>query len=1110
MTRTTPARSASALVAALAVLLGAGPARADSFVNFETGQVRPLALSPDQSRLFAINTPDNRLEIFDVDASGLTHVASVPVGMEPIAVAARNDSEVWVVNHLSDSVSIVDVGSTPPRVTRTLSTCDEPRDVVFAGPGNSRAFITTARRGQTCPVSDMLTTEGVGRAVVQVWDATNLGSGLNGTPLANLELFGDTPRALARSADGNTVYAAVFHSGNQTTAILETLVCDGGAAAGPCSTAAGTAPGGLPAPNVDADGVPGPETGLILKFNRSNSRWEDNIGRDWTQSVRFDLPDFDVFAIDAAAAIPAQTQSFAHVGTVLFNMVTNPVNGKVYVSNTDARNEVRFEGPGLTSTTVQGHLHEARITVLDGANVLPRHLNKHIDYDVRPASPATSQHSLATPLGMAVTADGTKVYVTAFGSSKIGVLDTAALEGDSFVPSSSSHIALAGGGPTGLVLDEANGRLYVLTRFDNSIAIVDLTTNSEVGSVALYNPEPPVVVDGRPLLYDASFTSSNGETSCSSCHIFADFDSLAWDLGNPDDVVLNNPLPFRIGPLGIPKDFHPLKGPMTTQSLRGMANHGSMHWRGDRTGGNDPDSGPFNEIRAFEKFNPAFVGLVGRTEEISAADMRAFADFILTVTYPPNPIRALDNSLTANEQEGRDIYFGPITDVLFNCNGCHTLNPTVNSTPDGSFSVNTGFFGSDGFGTFEGESQMFKVAHLRNVYQKVGMFGIAPSPHLGPQVRGFGVLHDGSVDTVFNFLSAAVFSLTNTQQNRLQRFVLAFDSNLKPAVGQQVTLSSAVNNTAANNRVTLLNARAAAGDCDLIVRTVIGGELRGGVRLPDGTFQLDREDDATLTDAQLRAMAILPGQEVTWTCVPRGSGERIGVDRDEDGFFDHDELDAGSDPADPTSFPGAVGISGMRTAALTLNDDPTPPLDPRRRRIRFRSAGKGSEASGVILPGPGSIGDPTQNGASVTVYRADGLGTPVTIDLPAARWRASGGATVTRYVYGDPRGVDGPIRSVTVTASSLSLRGQGEQLLSLASAPQNEVALRVQLGSLVQLCASAPAKATGNPPSTAKNDTTAKFVGTPNTPAPATCPPLPVPGSASRAFLVETPTLVDF
>src|SRR5512143_1408072 len=127
-----------------------------SFTLFESGQVRPLALSPDGSKLFAVNTPDNRLEIFTVAGSGLTHVASVPVGLEPVAVAARSNTEVWVVNHLSDSVSIVDVATA--RVTRTLLVGDEPRDIVFAGSvalgagAGQRAFITTARRGQNSTV----------------------------------------------------------------------------------------------------------------------------------------------------------------------------------------------------------------------------------------------------------------------------------------------------------------------------------------------------------------------------------------------------------------------------------------------------------------------------------------------------------------------------------------------------------------------------------------------------------------------------------------------------------------------------------------------------------------------------------------------------------------------------------------------------------------------------------------------------------------------------------------------------------------------------------------------------------------------------------------------
>ncbi|HMJ15598.1 MAG TPA: hypothetical protein VK524_29480, partial [Polyangiaceae bacterium] len=117
-----------------------------SYVEFEAGPVRPLALSADKSRLYACNIPDNRLEIFDVSRGGMRLSASVSVGMSPVAVAARNDHEVWVVNHLSDSVSVVDVAANPPRVVRTLLVGDEPRDIVFTA--NGRAFITTAHRGE--------------------------------------------------------------------------------------------------------------------------------------------------------------------------------------------------------------------------------------------------------------------------------------------------------------------------------------------------------------------------------------------------------------------------------------------------------------------------------------------------------------------------------------------------------------------------------------------------------------------------------------------------------------------------------------------------------------------------------------------------------------------------------------------------------------------------------------------------------------------------------------------------------------------------------------------------------------------------------------------------
>ena len=247
-------------------------------------------------------------------------------------------------------------------------------------------------------------------------------------------------------------------------------MCNGGTSAGPCVVGGVTMPGGLPGPDTNVDGVARPETGLVVKFNATSSHWEDTLGRNWDNAVRFSLPDKDVFAISANANPPVQNGTvFTGVGTVLFNMVVNPASGAVYVSNTDAHNEVRFEGRGVFGgSTVRGHLHEARITVLSGSTATPRHLNKHIDYSVVPSPKSVGQKSLAIPVGMAVSSDGSTLYVTAFGSSKIGIFNTAALENDSFVPDTANQIAVSGGGPSGVVLDEARGRLYVLTRFDNA------------------------------------------------------------------------------------------------------------------------------------------------------------------------------------------------------------------------------------------------------------------------------------------------------------------------------------------------------------------------------------------------------------------------------------------------------------------------------------------------------------------------------------------------------------------------------------------------------------------------------------------------------------------
>ena len=975
------------------------PRNANSYTLFESLQVRPLALSPNGTMLFAANTPDNRLEIFRISHGTLVPMASVFVGLEPVAVAARNDNEVWVVNHLSDSISIVQLNGDGARVVRTLHVGDEPRDIVFGGVNKDRAFITTAHRGQNTgdpydlqspiavdPVTKAVTP--IGRADVWVFDANHLGSNAGGTRLAKITLFADTPRALAVTPDGKTVYAAAFFSGNQTTSVSKESVQATYAKLGkpvPASTVTVQTP-------IGPMTFPQPQTGLIVKFD--GTHWLDAYGTIFDDAVHVNAPDLDVFAIDATstppAAIPPQLGgAFAHVGTTLFNMAVNPKTGKVYVTNTDARNHIRFEGHADGFTSVRGHITDSRITVLDPAThgMTQANLNSHINYDLA-GDPAEKALSVAFPQDLTVSSDGSTVFTVAQGSGKLAIYSSADLEAGKVTPSLANQVTLSGGGPAGVALDEARGRAYVLTRFDNSISIVDVAARTEVKHVAMFNPEPASVTNGRKYLYDANLTSSHGDTACASCHIGGDFDGLAWDLGNPGVFPLpitpdtNNNV-MTISPAAIIallpatapvfQYYMQLKGPMTTQSLRGMDNHGPMHWRGDRNGSINqdgtpvidpgtgkpivsmqPNAGIFDEVRAFTSFNVAFPGLVGGPAQLSDRDMLDFATFILQATYPPNPIRNLDNSLTPDQTAGQAFFFNhapdgtPLpSDRFHNCNGCHTLDPKGNLGK----SPHPGFFGTDGRLSFEFETQLFKVPHLRNMYQKLGMFGSSPDslqpgtivlqtdpktgkPIIFPAVRSFGFQHDGSLGQLEHFFTGQVFlqtlkpvllssgnyappnpfgipfidpnALPNivpsgpatdpfgiTLRAQIVAYLYAFDSNLAPIVGQQVTLTADTSSTAAP-RIALLESRAAAGECDLIVRGGSAGEDRGFL-FAAGGFQSDRSRDDLISDAALRASVQSDNQAVyTFTCVPPGAGVRMALDRNGDGIADGDQSGNGS------------------------------------------------------------------------------------------------------------------------------------------------------------------------------------------------------------------------
>ncbi|MDH3284737.1 MAG: YncE family protein [Acidobacteriota bacterium] len=907
----------------------------DAYTNFEASHVHPIALTPNGLRLLAVNTPDAILEVYDVDGTGnLTHSASISVGLEPVSVVVRDDTEAWVVNHLSDSVSIVDLslGTT----TDTLDVGDEPVDVAFA---KGKAFVALA-----------------GEDSVKAYSLTDL----TAAP-STIDLFGDDPRALAVSPDGKKVYAVVLRSGNQTTVVnanviesnnsnlnslklsslgLNDIECNGAPPPYP------PLPPGItrnPALTDPLDGIP--KVSLILKWNASTGQWEDENGVDWSHCLPVRLPDNDLFIIDANNL---SVNEVSGLGTTLFDVSVHPGTGQIYVPNTEARNDVRFEH----ELGVRGHVVDNRLSIVDPGSqhaVTIVDLNTHIN---RSSDPATNLPerlaSVSQPGMMAWASDGSVAYVTAIGSRKVFRIDGTCQTGTCIFGSvrSSPDAVEAGEGPTGVALNEAAGRLYVMNRFSNSIAIVDTASLTKLDELPMHDPSQDTIKNGRRLLYDAIDTSGHGDAACSSCHISGDLDGLAWDLGDPPGefvpytTALDN-VRFVREAFGAPvacdpetetdcashDGFDPQKGPMTTQTLRGMLE--PLHWRGDRA--------------TMNAFNPAFVGLLGK-EDVSAipgtvkglpdADMELFRQFTLGIAFPPNPFRNVDDSVpnavvnfadrgfTGNPATGENLFLTFVSDGTANCIGCHALPfgtaggklggvEPLDPTPMAAAAL---FNGDDD----QSPHSDMKIPHLRNMYEKLGpRFGGSTGPP--PESKsGFGYSHDGSVPDLRTFFSINVFNFgtSGTQIRDVSAFVLHFPTGTKPAVGESVTIPPGPPPTGTTDQENLIGTLVALGDlndpnrhCELVASALDGGQLRH-FHLDNGLWERD-VTAAPVSTTTLRTDADGP---VTFLCTPLGSGTRLGGDRDADGLRDFDDCSA----ADPALKAAPDAVSGLAFDGLGL------------------------------------------------------------------------------------------------------------------------------------------------------------------------------------------------
>ena len=248
----------------------------------------PLALH--KSRLFVANTPADTVDIINTKTGKI--VKRISVGIDPVSVCIRPDgNEVWVSNHVSDSISIIDNNENSSTYLHVIDTVqeldvetkatnfDEPIGIAFAN--NKKAYVALSSENKI--------------AVIDVDKRTII---------KHLHIDAQDPRAI--TVKNGKLYVIPFESNNKTQLS-----------------------GGY---KVDGD---------LVTFNAHEHSIANNnvlsLGHVTDIVKHPKVPDKDLFIFDTKNDRLIKTLS--SLGTLLYG-ITVDSDDNVYISQTDARNHV--------------------------------------------------------------------------------------------------------------------------------------------------------------------------------------------------------------------------------------------------------------------------------------------------------------------------------------------------------------------------------------------------------------------------------------------------------------------------------------------------------------------------------------------------------------------------------------------------------------------------------------------------------------------------------------------------------------------------------------------------------------------------------------------------
>lgn len=614
------------------------PPKAVGHPSMESPQFNPIAVSG--GRVFVANTPVGTVDV--IDAKSRKVVTRIPVGVDPVCVAVRPDGkEVWVANHVSDSVSVIDTDPASPTFLHVIGTVqefdpktkatkfDEPVGIAFAS--NEKAYVALSSENQIAVV-DVSSRKVTKRLIIPAQE----------------------PRAIT-VRDGK-LYVVPFESHNQTQ-------LSGGAK-----------------DKID---------GNLITFDAYNHSIQNNnvlsIGHAVDIVKHPKVPDRDLFVFDTKTDKLVATVE--GLGTLLYGLTVDG-KGNVFVAQTDARNEVNGRSGtkkhGLKEMENRAFLNRVtKVAFKDGKAEKPA----FFDLEPLPPEQPKRDQALATPFAIQASSDDATLVATAASSDKLFTVD--AKNGQVL-----GRVDVEAG-PRGIALD--GGTAWVLNALANTVTLVDLADRSKpkaVTTITLEDPTHPVFKRGR-IAFNTAKASTTGTFSCASCHPDGHTDQLLWVLDTPivtggNQIMPRSTMPVRglrdTAPFhwdGIPGDPY---GGIHSASVRKSVEPNSKLDPPTSTTRHLIDGGLASTMRLV---GDKAKNDEGKDGELSKQQRDDMAVYLLGVPYPPAPKRAYTDELSERAQKGFRLFHiegdhDPKQLTANVCGNCHRMPFLVSTNTPGT------------------------------------------------------------------------------------------------------------------------------------------------------------------------------------------------------------------------------------------------------------------------------------------------------------------------------------------------------------------------------------------------------------------------------------------